>query len=137
MRSSKVLVLTQADRCLWSEQIHNYLVEDPLRELWSASQSFEVEGEAWLFSSGIGAVELDPGHRLQEMSAQDARLKAWLGSTREGAAALDHFADEGVDLRVCATSALGSQPIGNTLHFPWRPRCVLDPLLWALEMTSL
>jgi len=134
-RSSKILVLTQADRCLWPAEIHAYLLGDPFRGLWPDPKSLTANGNTATYLRHLVCPGQSPAERLEQMAMQDARLKDWLASTPDGAAALEHFAAAGADLRICAVSALGSYPIGNKLLLPWRPRCVLDPLFWAFEMT--
>jgi hypothetical protein len=135
-RSSKILVLTQADRCSWPAEIHGYLLGDPFRDLWSDPKNPTTDCATEAASPLLVCPGLNPAERLKQMEMQDARLKDWLRSTRDGAATLEHFADAGADLRICAVSALGSHPVGDKLPLPWRPCCVLDPLFWALEMTA-
>jgi hypothetical protein len=130
-----VIALTKADRIAdLPPELREYLKEDPLAAI--------VEAEA-LMAAGRGVPDRPALHfdersvhlYLETLGGIHQKVAAWLATTLPGSL-LAHRADaHHIDLRFCLVSATGSDLRSNGhLAIPWRPRRVLDPLFWALEL---
>ena len=130
-----VIALTKADRIpSLPPELRDYLKDDPLAKIVEAKSAFLGEdGEparpALHFDER--AVHL----YLETLASIHQKVAAWLATTLPGSL-LTHRADaHHITLRFCLISATGSDLRSNGhLAIPWRPRRVLDPLFWALEL---
>ena len=123
-----VVVISQADRILGlPETVRAHLRTDPLAGLWPgttspASSLRDLKDE--FFSANY----------VRTLAGIDQILRAWLREYPGGEDFLAAAELARVDLRLCAVSALGSDPQDGRMLFPWAPRRVLDPFLWAWSL---
>ncbi len=128
------VVLTKGDllqRQLPSK-VRGYLRNDPL----SAVLKPVGAGGRSLGSEGRFRFDQEPlDDYLQDMREIDRDLRGWLERDPYLKALLCKAEQYGVELRFSVVSATGEQVrADNTLGGPWRPRRVLDPFLWAIQL---
>jgi hypothetical protein len=130
-----VIALTKADRIPGlPPDLRDYLKADPLAEV--------VEVEAASSNGGKKLVRpvphFDDGEveqYLKNLREIHQKVATWLATTLPGSLLARRAESNHIDLRFCLTSATGSDLRSNEhLAIPWRPRRVLDPLFWALEL---
>lgn len=130
-----VIALTKADRIPGlPPDLRAYLKVDPLAKIVEAQSAFSG-GEGQPARPALLFDERSVLAYLEILGGVHQKLAAWLATTLPGSL-LAHRADaHHIDLRFCLTSATGSDLRSNGhLAIPWRPRRVLDPLFWALEL---
>lgn len=130
-----VIALTKADRIPnLPTELRDYLKADPLAKIVEAQSAFSGEdGEP--ARPALHFDERSVRLYLETLAGIHQEVAAWLATTLPGSL-LTHRADaHHITLRFCLISATGSDLRSNGhLAIPWRPRRVLDPLFWALEL---
>lgn len=132
-----VIVLTKADRIPnLPRGLREYLKGDPLAAVVKAEAALsdmnpERRTEYPVLHFDSKAVQL----YLETLWGVHEQITDWLRTTLTGNL-LTRYADvHHITLRFCLVSATGSDLRRNGhLAIPWRPRRVLDPLFWALEL---
>ena len=130
-----VVALTKADRISGlPSDLRDYLKADPLAKIVEAQSAFINDKE----KPPRPALHFDERSvhlYLETLGGIHQRIATWFANTLPGSL-LAHRADaHHITLRFCLISATGSDLRSNEhLAIPWRPRRVLDPLFWALEL---
>jgi hypothetical protein len=130
-----VIALTKADRIPdLPPELRDYLKVDPLAAVVEAVSRFENGGEeperpVLLFDER--SVHL----YLETLTTVHQKVASWLATTLPGGLLVRRADAHQINLRFCLVSATGSDLRSNGhLAIPWRPRRVLDPFFWALEL---
>jgi hypothetical protein len=132
-----VIALTKADRIPGlPPELRDYLKNDPLAEIVEAESVFSDGGE----KSARPMLHFDERSvqlYLETLGGIHQKVAAWLATTLPGSLLARRADAHHITLRFCLLSATGSDLRNNGhLAIPWRPRRVLDPLFWALELGS-
>jgi hypothetical protein len=130
-----VIALTKADRIPdLPPELRDYLKNDPLAAVVEAEARFSGGGEEPdrpVLHFDERSVHL----YLETLGAIHQKVAAWLATTLPGSLLARRADAHHITLRFCLLSATGSDLRSNGhLAIPWRPRRVLDPLFWALEL---
>jgi hypothetical protein len=130
-----VIALTKADRLSnLPRGLREYLKEDPLAKVVKAEAALldrGVEPDRPLLHFDSKAVQL----YLETLWGAHEQIADWLRTTLTGSLLTRRADAHHITLRFCLVSATGSDLRSNGhLAIPWRPRRVLDPLFWALEL---
>jgi hypothetical protein len=112
-----IVVFTKGD------QLESHFSEYP--DVWEYIQTSELD-----------AYQIDLEQYIQKMSVISERLKTFSQETLGAYAFYNMAIDRFARVEFCLTSALGSQPEGETLSARISPRRITDPLLWAMLSTQ-
>ncbi len=131
-----VIALTKADRIPGlPPELRDYLKADPLAAIVEAEAQFSGGGEE-SDRPGLHFDERSVHLYLKTLGVIHQKIAAWLATTLPGSLIARRADAHNITLRFCLVSATGSDLRSNNGHLaiPWRPRRVLDPLFWALEL---
>lgn len=126
-----IVVLTKGDAVVdLPDSLRSRLASDPLWPVLNNGGSGTSESR-----DRTSPLPNEPRY-LEDMREADNKLREWVETRRrQGGPNLVRIADDnGIILHFSLVSATGSEPDeANFLTVPWKPRRVIDPLLWALE----
>ena len=130
-----VVALSKADRIPnLPRELREYLKIDPLAAVVKAETALSemgVEPDRPVLHFDSKAVQL----YLETLWGVHETIADWLRTTLTGSLLARRADAHQISLRFCLISATGSDLRSNGhLAIPWRPRRVLDPLFWALEL---
>lgn len=138
-----VIVLTKADAITdLPPELRKFLTDDPLAKALAVTSNgtFRAHDEVALSPPSQGEQEAYP-HKdplnayFESRDLIDELTRRWMSSNSAGRALVTRAAALNVELKFSVVSATGSGfASGQRLATAWRPRRVLDPYFWSLEL---